>query len=177
MFDDFQNKTTKEIWEAKKLLYEGNHITKKTFIFQLLSLVTTNSIIFQIFLIILLIFTLAGTSDQWDCQIDQPRMNKLFNLLTNPVILMFYRESVRLHRSTKKRELSERFRPNKGFDFFYFRQQNKNKGKSSSRKTIINCKKIVCPWEIAISEIRTCFILLGIISLVIGLIAIKQEKP
>ena len=34
----------------------------------------------------------------------------------------------------------------------------------------------VCPWEIAISELRVCFILLSIICVFVGLFAIRKES-
>lgn len=39
-----------------------------------------------------------------------------------------------------------------------------------------NAKQIVCPWEIAISELRVCFLLLALISTSLSLIALKKEN-
>jgi len=37
---EFQENTRKEIWRAKKLIYEGDEHTKKSFIFTLVSIVS-----------------------------------------------------------------------------------------------------------------------------------------
>lgn len=40
----------------------------------------------------------------------------------------------------------------------------------------INLNQIECPWEIAISEIRLCFILLSITSVLVGIYALRKSN-
>ena len=52
----------------------------------------------------------------------------------------------------------------------------KNYRKAVNCKTVSGPALAVCPWEIAISELRVCFILLSLICVFVGLFAIRKES-
>mmetsp|Transcript_8075 Transcript_8075/g.706 ORF Transcript_8075/g.706 Transcript_8075/m.706 type:complete len:145 (+) Transcript_8075:33-467(+) len=135
---DFQLNTPKEIWEAKKILYESDTATKKSFM---------NAIIALISISLLLLLCMVGNSDSWSCDIEGNKKNE------------YYCTEVR--RNINCKSISGPIHANISIKF-------DNETKASA--------EVVCPWEIAVSELRFCFTLLSLVSLYLGFSALKKES-
>jgi hypothetical protein len=81
--------TSREIYEAKKILYEGNDLTRKTLIVALAAFVKKNYYFLFIFLfliilflkvslIFLLILSFHGDSDHWVCEINSNENSMIY---------------------------------------------------------------------------------------------------
>lgn len=81
---DFESQARKEIWQAKKLLYESDDHTKRSFMFSIVALVL---------LLLLLCFSLAGSDDNWTCEIESSNNRKGFAFDLARGIVHLYRDT------------------------------------------------------------------------------------
>eukprot|EP01017_Pseudomicrothorax_dubius_P012643 TRINITY_DN1531_c0_g1_i14.p1 TRINITY_DN1531_c0_g1~~TRINITY_DN1531_c0_g1_i14.p1 ORF type:complete len:236 (+),score=53.83 TRINITY_DN1531_c0_g1_i14:114-821(+) len=135
----FQYSTKNEIYAAKKILYEGDGSTKKTFIITMICAVS---------LLVLLILSIMGTFDEWVCEIDStaPR---------HELICMELRRTINC--KTVKGPIRAEVLLN-------------------INKQVKASAMVSCPWEIAVSELRFCFIMLALISAGLGIYAVRSES-
>ncbi|CAK75990.1 unnamed protein product (macronuclear) [Paramecium tetraurelia] len=136
---DIQAKTNKEIWQAKKLLYESDGNTKKSLILNLVALGL---------LLILLFYSIIGSDDKWTCEIESANNRGHYIC-------------VEMRRTMNCKTISGPIRS----EIFL-------KVKQDLQASAI----IECPWEIAVSEVRLCFILLSISSVLIGIYALRKSN-
>ncbi|KAM3139355.1 hypothetical protein pb186bvf_008575 [Paramecium bursaria] len=136
---DFQAYGKNEIWQAKKLLYESDNNTKRSFIFSLIALTL---------LFLLLFFSLVGSDDKWTCEIESAN-NRGGYICTE------------MRRTMNCKTISGPIRS----EIFL-----------KVRKDLQASAIIECPWEIAISEIRLCYILLAILGTLTGIYALKKTN-